>query len=381
MAESYDAIVVGIGAMGAASVYQLAKRGVRALGIEQFHIGHNQGSSHGHHRMIRKSATQDDGYVPLARRTFELWHEVEEASGQELVRIIGEVRVVAGDAAERQRAVATQMQERGFWEILDADALRERFPGFRVPDGGFAAYEADAGFIWAERGIHAHVDVAKRLGATIRAGEEMIGWAPDGDAIRVTTSKGSYLTDRLILSVGPWAPEILADLRFPYRVIRSINGYFEPERPDWWTAEAGAPDFLLDGPEGSYYGMPSVDGIGVKIGRSATEWGTETTARTIRRTIDDSEVDMMRAALDAYMPGAAGAELLRSTCMCTYTIDGDFIIDRHPAHDNVILGCGFSGRGFKFGPVVGEILTDLALDGTTRHDIGFLSADRFAIAK
>jgi sarcosine oxidase len=181
----------------------------------------------------------------------------------------------------------------------------------------------------------------------------------------------------LILTVGPWAPELFADLNFPYRVIRSINGYFEPERPNWWTAEAGAPDFLLDVPEGSYYGIPSIDGIGVKIGRRATEWGTETTANTIRREIDDSEVEMMRAALDRYMPGSAGAELKRITCMCTYTDDSHFIVDRHPANDAVIIGCGFSGRGFKFAPTIGEILADLALDGATRHDISFLSASRF----
>lgn len=381
MAESYDAIVVGLGAAGSASLYQLAKRGMRVLGLEQFQIGHDQGSSHGPHRMIRKSSTRDDGYVPLAARTFELWSELEEASGQELVRIIGEVCIVAGEQVATRREVAASMQERGFWEVLDAQSLAERFPGFRLPDGAYATWEPDAGFIWAERGVRAHVAVAEQLGATVHVGESMLSWSAAGDSVEVTTDKGVYSAARLILTVGPWAPEVFADLAFPYRVLRSINGYFIPDRPDWWTAEAGAPDFLLEGPEGSYYGIPSIDGLGVKLGRSATEWGTETTARTIRRTIDDSEVDMMRHALDTYMPGSAGAELLRTTCMCTYTVDGDFIIDRHPASANVVFGCGFSGRGFKFGPVVGEILCDLAINGTTNHDIGFLSADRFAVAK
>jgi sarcosine oxidase len=378
MLESYDAIVVGLGAMGSAAAYQLAKRGQRVLGLEMFEPGHDQGSSHGHHRMIRKSATQDDGYVPLADRAFERWSELEAESGQELLRTIGEVRLVQSDSDDRHGATASDMLRRGFWEVLDEPALRERFPGFRLYDGMLATFEADAGFLWSERGIIAHVEVAARHGATIHTGEEVTGWASDGAGLSVNTTRGTYRTARLILTVGPWAPELLVSLQYPYRVIRSINAYFAPERPDWWTAEAGAPDFLLDVPEGSYYGIPSVDGIGVKIGRSATEWGTETTARTINRRIDDSEVEMMRAALDKYMPGAAGAELKRITCMCTYTVDGDFIIDRHPDHAGVILACGFSGRGYKFAPTVGEILADLATTGATRHDIGFLSAARFA---
>jgi sarcosine oxidase len=157
-------------------------------------------------------------------------------------------------------------------------------------------------------------------------------------------------------------------------VERRVNGFFQPTRSDWWSVERGAPDFLLDVPEGSFYGMPSVGDIGVKIGLSA---GETTTARTIRRTIDDPEIDLMRAVLDRYLPGASGPELRRITCMCTYTVDRDFIIDRHPAREQVLFGCGFSGRGYKFAPVVGEILTDLALDGQTSHDIGFLRAERF----
>jgi sarcosine oxidase len=380
MTPTYDSIVVGLGAIGSAALWQLARRGQRVLGLEMFEPGHDQGSSHGYHRMIRKSSRQDDGYVPLADRAFALWHEAEELTGQELLRIVGEVSLVQPGDDPRRAAVAAEMQQRGFWELLDEEALRERFPGFRLHDGMFATYEADAGFLWSERGIIAHVALARQHGATVRTGEEVTSWRADGDGVRVTTTNGEYRAGRLVLTPGPWAPELLADLAFPYRVIRSINGYFEPPRPELWTAEAGAPDFLLDVPEGSYYGMPSVDGIGVKIGRSATQWGTVTTARTIRRSIDDSEVEMMRTALDRYLPGAAGAELRRITCMCTYTSDDDFIVDRHPLHSQVSFGCGFSGRGYKFAPVIGEVLADLAIDGSTRHDIGFLSAGRFARA-
>lgn len=375
--QPFDVVVVGLGAIGSAALYHLAARGARALGLEMFEPGHGFGSSHGHHRMIRKSSNQDDGYVPLAERAFELWSALETESGQELLRQTGEIRLVQPDAAGSKRAQAEALQARGFLEVLDAAEVAERFPGCQLYDDMFATYEADAGFLWSERGIITHVAQARRHGATVRTNTEVTGWQADGDGVRVTTAQGAYVADRLVLTTGPWAAELLNGLELPFRVIRSVNGYFQPERPDRWTTEQGAPNFLLDVAEGSYYGIASVDGIGVKIGRSATEWGTPTTARTIRRSIDDEEIAMMRRALERYLPGAAGSELARITCMCTYTVDDNFIVDRHPACERVLLGCGFSGRGYKFAPTMGEVLADLALDGTTRHTIDFLAATRF----
>ena len=192
--------------------------------------------------------------------------------------------------------------------------------------------------------------------------------------MRVETKAGSYRADRLIVTAGPWSVELLGELNFPMQVERRVNGFFRPPRPDLWSVESGAPDFLLDVPEGSFYGMPAVGEIGLKIGVSQ---GPVTTARTIRRTVDPEEIDFFRGVLDTYLPGASGPEVRHLTCMCTYTVDGDFIIDRYPGQEQVVFGCGFSGRGFKFSPVIGEILADLALGGATRHDIGFLSASRF----
>jgi sarcosine oxidase len=372
--ESYDAIVVGLGAMGSAATYQLARRGLRVLGIEMFQPGHDRGSSHGHHRMIRKSSFGVDGYVPLADRAFALWRELEEVSGQSLLRLTGEVWLLHEAGNPDYRAGVEYSIARGFRVVLSEQELAERFPGFRLHDGMIALYEAEAGFIRSELAIVAHVEQARRHGATVCLDDEVTGWAVDGGGVRVETRQGAYQADRLILTAGPWSAELLGKLRLPMQVERRVNGFFRPARPDWWTLERGAPDFLLDVPEGSFYGMPSVDGIGVKIGVSA---GEVTTARTIRRTIDDDEIDFFRAPLDKYLPGAAGEELRRITCMCTYTVDRHFVIDRHPEHDQVLFGCGFSGRGFKFSPVVGEILADLAVEGPTRHEIGFLAVARF----
>jgi sarcosine oxidase len=201
------------------------------------------------------------------------------------------------------------------------------------------------------------------------------GFTPDGAGWQVNTSKGSYRTGRVIVTAGPWAAEFLDDLGFPMQVERRVNAYFRPTRPEWWSEEAGAPNFLLEVPEGHFYGMPATGDVGVKIGVSQ---GPVTTARTIDRTIAPEEITFFRDVLDRYLPGASGEVVARSTCMCTYTVDGDFIVDHHPYQPGVVLGCGFSGRGFKFAPVIGEILADLALNGATQHDIGFLNARRFA---
>jgi sarcosine oxidase len=217
-----------------------------------------------------------------------------------------------------------------------------------------------------------------RHGATIRTDEEVVRWSADGDGVSVETTSGRFAADRLVVTIGPWAAELLADLQLPLRVERTVNGFFRPERPDHWSVEHGAPTFLLDVPEGSFYGIPAEDGVGLKIGLSGGSGRSVTTARTIRREIDDAEIDLLRGVLDCCLPGASGPEVRRITCICTYTPDRDFVVDRHPAHGNVVVGCGFSGRGYKFAPVVGEILADLALEGRTRYDISFLSAGRFA---
>jgi sarcosine oxidase len=378
MATSYDAIVVGLGAIGSATLCQLAARGQRVLGLEMFQPGHDQGSSHGYHRMIRMSAVHDDGYTPLGERAFELWSELEATSGETLLRLIGEVHLVDPEHYPAYPANAELMQQRGLWEVLSRNDLTERFPGFHLADGLMATYEAKAGFLRSEAGILAHVAVAERNGADVRTNAEVTRWEVDGAGVRVTTNAETFSADRLIVTTGPWASELLAGLGLPLRVERVVNGYFEPSRPNWWSAEQGAPDFLLTVAEGSFYGMPAVDGIGLKIGLSGGFGLGVTTARTIDRHVDDAEIDFLRRVLDTYMPGASGPALRHVTCMCTYTPDKGFIVDRHPEHEQVLIGCGFSGRGYKFAPTIGEILADLAVNGGCRHEIGFMSSTRFA---
>ncbi|MEZ4520755.1 MAG: N-methyl-L-tryptophan oxidase [Thermomicrobiales bacterium] len=375
MTDTYDVIVVGLGAAGSPTAYRLAQRGQRVLGLEMFEPGHPWGSSHGQHRMIRKSAIQGSGYDPLAERAFELWDELEDETGQQFLTMTGEVRLIAEGRDPRYKANAAEMEQRGAWEILDETELAKRFPGFRLHEGMIATYEAGAGFLWSERGIIAHVELARKHGAVIHTSEEVTGWEADGEGVTVTTDRNTYRAGKLVMTTGAYVGELLADLELPFQVNRSINGYFEPSRPDWWRAENGAPDFILDVPEGGFYGMPAIGDIGLKIGLSTQD---KTGPRTIRRTIEPEEIQYLRDTLDKYMPGAAGKDLKALTCMDAYTVDDHFIIDRHPEHPQVILGCCFSGRGYKFSPVLGEILADLAIDGETGHDIEFLSLERFS---
>ena len=378
MANTYDAIVIGLGAMGSASLYHLAKRGQRGLGIDMYPEGHDQGSSHGEHRMIRKSAGSSslvgtDSYVPLVARAFDLWENLEQESGQSLMKILGEIAILADERLAEMDITLDDLKSNPFRELLSEDDLRTRFPGVRIQGGVHVTYEAEAGYLRPEAGISAHLAIARKHGAEIRRPETVTGWEIDGDGVAVTTDSGRYVADHLVIAGGAYAEELLGDLGLPLQVTRIVNGYFEPTSEHWYS-ENGAPDFLLSVPEGGFYGMPADEGVGLKIG---LHYGTPTTARTIDRTIRDEEIDFLRGVLDRYMPGASGPVVKQITCMYTMTPDEDFIVELHPEHPQVAIACGFSGRGFKFSPTVGEIMADLVTNGSTSHDIKFLSSNRF----
>ena len=367
--------------MGSASLYHLAKRGQRVLGIDMYAEGHDQGSSHGEHRMIRKSAGSSslaatNGYVPLVARSFDLWDELERESGRNIVKILGEIAIMSADRLAQMNLSSDDLKNSPFRELLSESDLRSRFPGVRIQEGVHVTYEADAGYQRPEVAISAHLAVARQHGAEIRRPETVTSWAADGAGVAVTTADGQYLASNLIIAGGAYASELLGELNYPLQVTRIINGYFEPTS-EHWHSENGAPDFLLSVPEGGFYGMPADEGVGLKVG---LHYGTDTTPGTINRVVSDDEMEFLRAVLDRYMPGASGPIVKRATCMYTMTPDEDFIVELHPEHAQVAIACGFSGRGFKFSPTVGEIMADFATRGATDHDIAFLSSKRFQTA-
>lgn len=381
MAEAaYDVIVVGLGAMGSATAYHLAKRGRRVLGLEAFAPLHRNGSSHGRTRGIREAYGESPAYVPLVQRAYALWRELEAESGQPLLTITGGVSVAAGDGVGHH-ANGGQYESAARYglriETLTADELMARYPGVRVPQGYHAVYDPHTGFLRPEACVATHLDLAARHGATLRYEEPVRGWAADGDGVRVETDRGTYRADRLAVLAGPWAGRLLADLGLPLEVRRMYNVYFEPTRPELYGADR-FPVWGLGVPEGSYYGVPYLPGDGFKIGRH--DAGEPCTPETARREVSAADIAALREVVETYLPGAVGPVRETATCLYTMTPDGDFIIDRHPTHPQVAYASPCSGHGFKFSAAIGEIMADMATDGAARLPIGFLSASRFAPA-
>ncbi|MGI8856731.1 MAG: N-methyl-L-tryptophan oxidase [Thermomicrobiales bacterium] len=374
MQTNYDAIVLGLGAMGSATAYHLARRGYRVLGLDANARGHKNGSSHGTTRIIREAYFEAPEYVPLVQRAYALWRELETESGRHLLTITGGLNIGTPESEFVSGARMSAQLHHLPYEELSNTEVAGRFPGFRLPTEMVAIYEPNAGILDPEACVFAHLDLAARHGAAIHHREPARRWSAEGDGVRVETDQGVYTAARLVITAGPWAGEVLADLGLPLRVQRIVNVHFAPTQSALFAPER-CPVYLMQVPEGDYYGFPALPGEGVKIGRH--EIGEVCTPETIRRAIDPEEITMLRDVLDRYLPGAAGDVLHTLTCMYTNTPDRHFILDRHPAHGNVVYGCGFSGHGFKFASAIGEVMAELAMDGATRHDIAFLSATRF----
>ncbi|MEX1158583.1 MAG: N-methyl-L-tryptophan oxidase [Thermomicrobiales bacterium] len=371
----YDVIVIGLGGMGSAAAAHLAKRGQRVLGLDLHERQHTHGSSHGVSRIIREAYFEAPEYVPLVQRAYTLWRELEKETGRFLLTITGGLNIGTPDSEFVSGSLASSAQHDLPHEYLNAAEVAERFPGFRLTDDLVAVYEPNAGYLKPEGCMLAHYHVAEKHGAELRFEEGVCEWSASDGGVRVKTAKRTYDAERLVIAAGPWAGQVMTDLGLPLSVRRIVNVHFRPEQPNLFRAK-NFPVYLFQVPEGEYYGFPIFPGRGLKIGRH--DIGEPTTPETIRREVDDSEIAMLREVLDRYLPGASGEVRETLTCMYTDTPDSHFIIDLHPEHPNVAIACGFSGHGFKFASAIGEVLADLAIDGETQHDIGFLSAGRFA---
>ncbi|WP_435196060.1 N-methyl-L-tryptophan oxidase [Natronomonas sp. EA1] len=374
--HAYDAIVVGVGGMGSAATYHLARRGLDVLGLERYDVPNAMGSSHGETRMIRKAYHESPAYLPLLDRAYELWGELEADHGQQLLYRTGSVAAGPPDS-ELVAGARAACETHGLdHETYDSAALHERFPGFDLPEEYEAVYQPDGGFLAAEQCTIAHVDAAHRAGATVRARERVTGWEATETGVRVETDRGSYTAGTLVVAGGAWAPKLLPAFADVLEPQRQVMGWFQPSRPENFTPET-FPVFIVDHEHANPdYGFPRFDAPGIKVGihhHFDETVDPETMAREPRRADEDA----FRAFLGDCLPDANGPVLRLSTCLYTNTPDGHFIIDRHPQKENVLVACGFSGHGFKFAPVVGEILADLAVDGETDHPVDRFRADRF----
>lgn len=375
MSEHFDVIVVGLGGMGSAAAYHLAKRGQRVLGLEKFTPAHDKGSSHGGSRIIRQSYFEDPAYVPLLLRAYELWDELAADSARDVYRITGGLFIGPPDCL----TVAGSLRASREWdlphEVLDVPGIRSRFPSFTPDAGDIALYEAKAGFARPELTVQAHLDLAEKAGATLKFGEEVLEWAETSGGVTVRTGRGTYLAGRLVICPGAWAPQLLAEFGIPITVERQVLYWLDPVGG---TAPfTDHPIFIDENREGvQIYGFPAIDGPrgGVKV--AFFRKGVVCTPETIDRTVHDQEIREMRDCIAGLVPALNGPCLDSATCMYSNTPDQHFVIARHPDSENVTVACGFSGHGFKFVPVVGEILADLAIDGGTGHPISLFDPKR-----
>jgi sarcosine oxidase len=365
---TYDAIVIGCGGMGSAALFELARRGRRVLGLEQFPAVHERGSSHGHTRVIRTAYYEHSDYVPILRRTWERWYELEQLAGKPLLVETGCLSIGPADG-ELVAGVRAAARRHGL-------ALEARDPApFRVPDGFDSVYEAKAGYLMVEECVRAHLERAVALGAELRTEEPVREWSADGDAVVVRTDRDTYRGAKLVVTAGAWATRLLADLGVPLTVMRQTMLWFEPKEPERFRRDR-FPVFLYESPRGAFYGMPMIDARGVKVAR---HYGAPELPSPdgVDWTTSDADEAPVREFLSESVGAAIGRCTTRQACQYTLTPDRHFVIDRHPANANVAVAAGFSGHGFKFAPVVGEILADLTESGTTRWPIGFLRATRF----
>lgn len=376
MSNRYGAIVIGVGGMGSATAYHLASRGVETLGLERYDIPHEMGSSHGVTRIIRKAQYEHPAYVPLVRRAYERWRELEERTGRELLHITGgidagppESRIVNGS----RRSCETHDIAH---EILTGAEVNDRFPGYDLPEDHRAVYQEDGGFLVPEQCIIAHVEAAQAEGAEIRAREQVADYTTLSDGgVRVSTTKGTYEADRLVVTAGAWAKELLPELKGQLVPERQVLGWFQPTDPELFDA-SNFPVFVHDTGDAHYYGFPRHDVPGFKFGKF----------NHLHETVDPDSMDreprpedeeLLRSYARRYFPDGEGPTMRLATCLFTNTPDEHFVLDTLSDHPQITVGAGFSGHGFKFASAIGEILAEVAVSGETNLDIELFSADRF----
>ena len=376
MADRYDAIVVGVGGMGSATTYHLAARGLDVLGLERYDVPHDMGSSHGVTRIIRKAQYEDPAYVPLVRRAYDLWRDLEERIGRDLLRITGGIDAGPPDSTVFDGSLRSCEAHDIDHEVLSASEVNERFPGYELPEDHRAVYQPEGGFLVPEQCIIAYVEAAQAEGAEVQAREAVREFTPLSDGgVRVTTRKGTYQADRLVVTAGAWAPKLvpeLADLAVPER---QVLAWLQPTVPERFDAE-NFPVFVHAAEDGHYYGFPRHDVPGFKFGKfNHLEETVDPDAMDREPRPDDEE--LLRAYARRCFPDGAGPTMKLATCMFTNTPDQHFILDALPDHPQITIGAGFSGHGFKFASVIGEVLADLAVDGRTDHHVDPFRLSRF----
>lgn len=372
MTPDGDCIVAGLGAMGSAAAYHLARCGQKVLGFDRFRPPHDRGSSHGATRIIREAYFEHPAYVPLVQRAYELWSELEQRSGAVLQRRTGGL-MIGREASDVVQGALRSAREHGLaHELIAAAEIRRRFPALCPDDDMVGVLEPRAGILFPERCVAAHLTLAREAGAELRFDEPVLRWEAARDGVRVLTPRGEYVSRRLVVATGPWMQALLPALAWPLTIERQVLYWFGAQSGGDLFDPSRCPIHLwqFDG-QRYFYGFPDL-GEGVKVARHHD--GRVTTADEVDRDVAIEEIEDMRSVVRRFLPLADGPLRGSAVCLYTNTPDEHFLIDRHPAHPEVLIVSPCSGHGFKFASAIGEIVAGLIVDGRSRFDLSLFRA-------
>lgn len=386
--KNYDVIVLGLGAMGSAAVYQLSKKGIKVLGIDQFSPPHLFGSSHGDTRITRQAIGEGEEYVPLVLRSYEIWREIEKITSKKLLTITGGLIMSSVEKSVHHgseffnQTVASAEKYNISHRLLDSNEIKKRFPQFKLQGNERGYFEEDAGFLRPELCIEVQLDLAKRNGVEVALNEKILTYIPNGTSVTVKTDKDEYSASKIIISVGSWVSQMLeADLGKYFTVYRQVLYWFdvsgaisqfEVSKFPVWIWEFGNRE------EDAMYGFPAIDGQkgGVKL--ASEQYSISTNPGEVSREVTSQE---KKAFYEKYVrphfTGLTGNCIKTKACLYTVTPDHKFVIDYHPKFSNVIIASPCSGHGFKHSAAIGEVLAEMAIDGKTTADISKFSLNRF----
>jgi sarcosine oxidase len=365
---TYDVIVAGLGAMGSATAFHLAgRKGLRVLALDRHHPPHTLGSTHGGSRIIRETSFEHPRYVPLVRRAYECWRQMEAATGRPLLTITGGVFIGARNGPFVAKSKQSADIHAVPYQILSPAEIRKRFPAFQPEEDSVGFFEPGAGILGPEACVQACLDYARRGGAHIKFDEPVVRWEKDGKGVTVTTPRGRYSAAKLLLAAGPWMLDTLTQVGVPVTAERIVMHWFEPAGDAAPFEAARCPLALWEfGPNAAFASFPIEAG---EIKTTIHHGGEPTTPDIVRRDVGADEIAAMRKMLKRFLPGANGAHRRSAVCLYTNVGGGDFLIDTHPEHRQVLLASPCSGFGFKFASAIGELLADLLVDGKTRWDL------------
>jgi sarcosine oxidase len=382
--NEYDVIVIGVGSMGSATCSHISDRGYRVLGLEQFNVVHELGSHAGQSRIIRKAYFEHPDYVPLLQRAYENWKQIEVQTNLEIYHKTGIVYFGTPDnptmAGIRNAARLYDLPV----QKLSTTEGKTKYPYFKPSPDFEILLEEDAGFVTPEKAIRAYAENAIRNGVVIRTNENVLHWQRINDKVQVTTATARYTAQKLVITAGSWTSKLIPEFQSTLKVTRQMLAWIQPDNPDAFVL-GNFPCWFIEDPDlGLFYGFPML--AEKKFGppgglKLAHHYPGEKADPDHRQTdIPAGTEENIRYILRKYIPDAGEKIAVLKECLYTYSPDTNFIIDHFDNDKRVTIACGFSGHGFKFASVIGEILADLALKGSTDLPIDFLRLKRLQTA-